>query len=95
MLLGVVLGLPPEAVHSQSRGLFMNLLPAVFVVHDGREKRHHFNGLRTWWMWIPALTCQAFSLTVLPTQQRHWQHKVDVKSLKPSSLVWLLPVQHK
>ena len=95
MLLGVVLGFPPEAVHSQSCRLFMNLLPAVFVVHDGREKRHHFNGLVTRGMWVPALACQAFSFTVLSTQQRHRQHEVDMKSLKPSSLVWLLSVQHK
>lgn len=95
MILGVMLGFPPKAVHSQSCGLFMNLLPAVFVVHDGREKRHHFNGLSTRGMWVPALACHNFSLTVLPTQQRHRQHEVDMKSLKPSSFVWLLPVQHK
>jgi len=73
----------------------MNLLPAVFVVHDGREKRHHFNGLVTRGMWVPALASQTFSSTVLPTQQRHWQHEVDMKSFNPSSLVELLPVQHK
>ena len=73
----------------------MNLLPAVFVVHDGCKKRHHFNGLVTRGMWVPALACQAFTFAVLTSKQRHWQHEVDMKSLKPSSLVWSLSVQHK
>lgn len=70
----------PQRIHAHSRGLFLDGLPAVFVIGDLGEQAHDLNGLLAWWVWIPSLASQSLAFGIDATEQSHWQQKMDMKT---------------
>lgn len=95
LLLGVGPSLSPKAVDAQSFGLFLNLLPAVFVIGDLGEQGHDLNGLFARWVWIPPFACQVFALAILATQDGHGQNKMHMKACLSRFFIFGFSVQHK